>query len=185
MSRGFRICMAKEGRESKMPGYGQLSISPPLEEKDWSKAAHNQAFLTPYPPLPYIFWTLWTWGFTGTPRTWGKNAPRKAWKQTVFKFWAIGGHSSPPPIFRVTVAQLLNDLHEKLSVMAKEGEWIVQGLLISCLPTNWKSLGGRLIATWRGANDGIWLCQEQEVLLSPEWRRRRVVSAWWEKVWFQ
>ena len=60
-----------------------------------------------------------------------------------------------PPIFRVTVAQLLNDLHEKLSVMAKEGEWIVQGLLISCLPANWKSLGGRLIATWRGANDGI------------------------------
>ena len=58
-------------------------------------------------------------------------------------------------VFSVTVAQLLNDLHEKLSVMAKEGEWIVQGLLISCLPTNWKSLGGRLIATWRGANDGI------------------------------
>ena len=25
MSRGFRICMEKGGRESKMPGYGQLS----------------------------------------------------------------------------------------------------------------------------------------------------------------
>ena len=34
MSRGFRICMAKGGKESKMPGYGQLSISPPLKEKD-------------------------------------------------------------------------------------------------------------------------------------------------------
>ena len=30
MSRVFRICRAKGGRGSKMPGYGQLSISPPL-----------------------------------------------------------------------------------------------------------------------------------------------------------
>ena len=28
IARGFRICMAKGGRESKMPGYGQISISP-------------------------------------------------------------------------------------------------------------------------------------------------------------
>ena len=28
--------MAKGGRESKMPGYGQLSIGPPLQEKDRS-----------------------------------------------------------------------------------------------------------------------------------------------------
>ena len=26
--------------------------------------AHNLALKTPYPPFPYIFWTLWTWGFT-------------------------------------------------------------------------------------------------------------------------
>ena len=73
----------------------------------------------------------------------------------VYLIHTIVGPPPPSPIFGITVAQLLNDLHEKLSVMAKEGEWIVQGLLISCLPTNWKSLGGRLIATWRGANDGI------------------------------
>ena len=30
ISRGFRICMAKGGRGSKVPGFGQLSISPPL-----------------------------------------------------------------------------------------------------------------------------------------------------------
>ena len=27
-------------------------------------AARNSALKTPYPPLPYIIWTLWTWGFT-------------------------------------------------------------------------------------------------------------------------
>ena len=58
----------------------------------WLKGAHNQALLSPYPPLPYLFWTLWTWGFTGTLRSWGKNAPRNAWKQ-ILKFWAIVGHS--------------------------------------------------------------------------------------------
>ena len=42
------------------------------------ESCHNQAFLTPCPPLSYIFWTLWTRGFTGTPCTWGKNAPRNA-----------------------------------------------------------------------------------------------------------
>ena len=26
-------------------------------------AARNSALNTPYPPLPYIIWTLWTWGF--------------------------------------------------------------------------------------------------------------------------
>ena len=25
---------------------------------------HNPALQTLYPPLPYIFWTVWTWGFT-------------------------------------------------------------------------------------------------------------------------
>ena len=29
------------------------------------------------------------------PCTWGKNAPRNAWKQILFKFWAIMGHSVP------------------------------------------------------------------------------------------
>ena len=33
------------------------------------------------------------------PCTWGKNAPRNAWKQILFKFWAIVGHSVPlPPV---------------------------------------------------------------------------------------
>ena len=35
------------------------------------------------------------------PCTWGKNAPRNAWKQILFKFWAIVGHSVPPPYFRI------------------------------------------------------------------------------------
>ena len=78
MSWGFRICMAKGGRESKMPGYARLLISPFPIAGDWLKVAHKQAFLTPYPPLPYIFWTLMTWGFTGTPSTPPKNAPRTA-----------------------------------------------------------------------------------------------------------
>ena len=29
-----------------------------------TSAARNSALNTPYPPLPYIFWTAWTWGFT-------------------------------------------------------------------------------------------------------------------------
>ena len=29
-----------------------------------TSAARNSALKTPYPPLPYIFWTVWTWGFT-------------------------------------------------------------------------------------------------------------------------
>ena len=48
------------------------------------------------PPLPHIFWTLWTWGFTGTPRIWAKSEPRNAWKQTsqvLGNFWSF----SPPP----------------------------------------------------------------------------------------
>ena len=88
--------MAKGGRESKMPGYGRLLISPFPIAGDWLKVAHNQAFLTPYHPLPYIFWTLWAWGFIGTPRSWGKNGPRNAWKQILLKFWAIVCHSVPP-----------------------------------------------------------------------------------------
>ena len=51
MSRVFRICMAKGDRESKMPGYWRLLISPFPMAMDWLKVAHNQAFLTPYPPL--------------------------------------------------------------------------------------------------------------------------------------
>ena len=93
MSRGFRICMAKGDGESKMPGCGRLSISPFPIAGDWLKVAHNQAFLTPYPPLPYIFWTLWTWGFTGTACTWGKNASRNAWKRILLRCWAIVDHS--------------------------------------------------------------------------------------------
>ena len=94
MSRGFRICMAKMGEGVKnawlWAAFDQsLSYSGELIE-----SCHNQAFLTPCPPLSYIFWTLWT-GFTGTPSTWGKNAPRNAWKQILIKFWAIMGHSVP------------------------------------------------------------------------------------------
>ena len=29
-----------------------------------TSAARNSALKTPHPPLPYIFWTVWTWGFT-------------------------------------------------------------------------------------------------------------------------
>ena len=29
-----------------------------------TSAARTSALKTPYPPLPYIFWTVWTWGFT-------------------------------------------------------------------------------------------------------------------------
>ena len=57
-----------------------------------TKAARNQALLTPYPTLPYIFWTLWIWGFTGTPYSWVKNAPSTAAKQILLKFSAIVGH---------------------------------------------------------------------------------------------
>ena len=43
------------------------------------------------------FWScFWTWGFTGTPRTWRKNATRNAWKQILLKFWTIVGHLVPP-----------------------------------------------------------------------------------------
>ena len=47
------------------------------------ESCHNQAFLTPCPPFSYIFCT------------WGKNAPRNAWKQIFIKFWAIMDHSVP------------------------------------------------------------------------------------------
>ena len=57
-----------------------------------TKAARNQALLTPYPTLPYIFWTLWIWGITGTPYSWVKNAPSTAAKQILLKFSAIVGH---------------------------------------------------------------------------------------------
>ena len=87
--------MSKGGRDSKMPVYGRLLISPFPIAGDWLKVTRNQAFLTPCPPLSYIFWALWTRGFTGTPCTWGKKAPRNAWKQILFKFWAIMGHSVP------------------------------------------------------------------------------------------
>ena len=33
-------------------------------EKVLFLTASNSALNTRYPPLPYIFWTLWTWGFT-------------------------------------------------------------------------------------------------------------------------
>ena len=59
--------------------------------KAWSKAAHNQAFLTPYPPLPYIFSTLWTWGFIGTPVTWEMHPEMPGNKY--FKSWVIVSHS--------------------------------------------------------------------------------------------
>ena len=34
---------------------------------------------------------------SGHEDTWGKNAPRNAWKQILLKFWAIVGYSLPPP----------------------------------------------------------------------------------------
>ena len=39
------------------------------------------------------------------PSTWGKNAPRNAWKQILFKFWAIVGHSVPPSYANVQIRQ--------------------------------------------------------------------------------
>ena len=88
----------------------------------------------------------------------------------------------------ILVAQLFNDLHKTLLVMAKDVEGIVQAPLTSRLPAketslasgNWLQLGG-------GANDGTWTCQGQKVLVSTERvrRRRRRGSACWEKVWFQ
>ena len=76
-------------------GFCQNLISPFPIAGDWLKVAQNQALLTTYPPLPYIFWSLWTRGFTRIPCTWGKNAPRNALKQILIKFWAIMGHSVP------------------------------------------------------------------------------------------
>ena len=35
-----------------------------ISKRGSTSAACNLALKTPYPPLPYIFWTVWTWGFT-------------------------------------------------------------------------------------------------------------------------
>ena len=38
--------------------------SPKISKRGLTSAGRNSALKTPYPPLPNIFWTLWTWGFT-------------------------------------------------------------------------------------------------------------------------
>jgi len=49
MSRGFRICMAKWCRESKMPDYGRLLISPFPIAGNWLKVAVTRHFWLPAP----------------------------------------------------------------------------------------------------------------------------------------
>ena len=39
-------------------------VSRQISKRGSTSAPHNSALKTPYPPLPYIIWTAWTWGFT-------------------------------------------------------------------------------------------------------------------------
>ena len=58
--RGFRICMTKGGRESKMPGYGNFQSVPCYRKGTDQKPPIIRHFWLPTPLLPYKFWTLWT-----------------------------------------------------------------------------------------------------------------------------
>ena len=60
VSRGFRICMTKGGRESKMPGYGNFQSVPRYRKGTDQKPPIIRHFWLPTPLLPYKFWTLWT-----------------------------------------------------------------------------------------------------------------------------
>ena len=60
-----------------------------ISKRRSTSAARNSALNTPYPPLPYIFWTLWTWGFTRYHLTY--TIPVKKIEQIAIEwsaFWA-------------------------------------------------------------------------------------------------
>ena len=95
-------------------GFCQNLISPFPIAGDWLKVAQNQALLTTYPPLPYIFWKLWTCSFTwyhpikdipiqkidgdAIPRPkktviLGVRSPDYMVKSAIFKVWVISATS--------------------------------------------------------------------------------------------
>ena len=53
------------------------------------------AFFTPYPPFAIHILNPLDMRIHRDPCTWGKNAPRNAWKQILLKIWAIVDHSVP------------------------------------------------------------------------------------------
>ena len=63
-------------------------------------AALNSALKTPYSPLPYIFWILWTWGITRYHLIYTipvkKKLSQSRWSDPIFGLvWAISELGSP------------------------------------------------------------------------------------------
>ena len=76
--------MTKGGRESKMPGYGNFQSVP-----RYRKGTDQSGIFDSLHPFCHTNSEPSGHKIHQDPCTWGKNT----WKQLLFKFWAIVGHS--------------------------------------------------------------------------------------------
>ena len=79
-----------------MPGYGNFQSVPRYRKGTDQKPPIIRHYLIPYTPFAIQILNPLDIRFTKTPVPGAKMHPRNAWRQILFKFWAIVGHSVPP-----------------------------------------------------------------------------------------